>query len=135
MTCNVHYYSPKGFSGVSYVCSKYSAFHRHANTIALLLFLVPFGAIVVHNSGSEVPTHSVSGPICPKLTAFHASQFSTCCFSHHLLIILTMKCHEISNVIKCQMSWNFKCHEMSNVMKYKMSWNFKCHEMSKVMKC
>ena len=80
MTCNVHY-SPKGFSGVSCVCSKYSAFHCNANTIALLLFRVPCGAIVVHNSGSEVPTHSVSGPICPKLTALPASPFSSCCFS------------------------------------------------------
>ena len=37
---------------------------------------------------TEVPTHSVSGPICPKLTAFHASQFSTCCSSLSLIIIV-----------------------------------------------
>ena len=62
-----------------------------------------------------------------------------------------MKCHEIANVMNCQMSWNFKskmswnvkwheiskvkCHEMSNVMKCQESWNEKCHEMSNVMKC
>ena len=68
-----------------------------------------------------------------------------------------VKCHEISNVMKCQMSWNVKCHEMSNVMKChhhemsnvmkfhhhemsnvmkcQMSWNFKCHEVSNLMKC
>ena len=75
LTCIVHC-SLKSFFGVSCVVNTMLYF-----TIALLLFRVPFGPIVVYNIGSEVPTHSVSGPICPKLTALHASPFSSCCFS------------------------------------------------------
>ena len=50
----------------------------------------------------------------------------------------------MSNVMKCKMSRNVKCHEMPNVKKCQMSWNvkkcqmsrnFKCHEMSNVKKC
>ena len=66
----------KAFFGASCVVNTMLYF-----TIALLLFRVPCEPIVVYNSGSEVPTHSVSGPICPKLTALHASPFSSCCFS------------------------------------------------------
>ena len=33
------------------------------------------------------------------------------------------KCHEMINVMKCQMSRNDKCHEMTNVIKCQMSWN------------
>ena len=52
-----------------------------------------------------------------------------------------VKCHEILNVMKCQMSLNFKshemskvkCHEMTNVMKCQESWNVKCHEMLMLM--
>ena len=40
----------------------------------------------------------------------------------------------MSNVMKCQVSWNVKCHETSNIMKSQMSWNAKCHETSDVMK-
>ena len=54
-----------------------------------------------------------------------------CC----MLILFMGKCHEMSNVMKCQMSWNVKCHELSNVIKSQKSWNVKCHEMSRVMKC
>ena len=55
-----------------------------------------------------------------------------------------VKCHEMSNVMKCQMtwyviihemSWNIKCHKMSNVMIWQMSWNVKCHKISNIMKC
>ena len=28
---------------------------------------------------------------------------------------MNVKCHKMSNVMKCQMSWNVKCHEVSNV--------------------
>ena len=34
-----------------------------------------------------------------------------------------VKCHEMSNVIKCQMSWTVKCNKMSNVMTCQISWN------------
>ena len=46
-----------------------------------------------------------------------------------------VKCHEMSNVMRCLMLWNVKCYEISNDMKCQMSWNVKCHEMSNVMKC
>ena len=50
---------------------------------------------------------------------------------------------QMSNVMKYPMLWNVKCHEMTNVMKFQMSISFikfqisnvKCHEMSDVMKC
>ena len=51
LTCIVHG-SPKSFFGVSCVVNTKLYF-----TIALLLFRVPSGPIVVYNSGSEVPTH------------------------------------------------------------------------------
>ena len=46
-----------------------------------------------------------------------------------------VKCHEMSKVMKCQLSWNAKCHIMSHVIKSQMSWNIKCLEMSRGMKC
>ena len=45
-----------------------------------------------------------------------------------------VKCHEMSNVMKCQMSWSVKCHEVSKVFKCQTSPNGKCHQISNV-KC
>ena len=48
-----------------------------------------------------------------------------------------IKCHEISNVMKCQMSWNenfMKCQMLWNI-NCQMSWSVKIYEVSKVLKC
>ena len=50
-----------------------------------------------------------------------------------LILRQNVKCHEISNFMKFQMSWIVKCQEMSNVRKCQMSWYVKCHEISNVL--
>ena len=50
--------------------------------------------------------------------------------SQHIIINYiwsNVKWHEMSNDMKCQMTWNVKWHEMSNDMKCQMTWNIKCH--------
>ena len=43
--------------------------------------------------------------------------------------------HEMSNVMKCQRSWNVKCHQKkANAIKWQMPSNIKCNQMSNIVK-
>ena len=75
-----------------------------------------------------------------NLSTEHFTHFGISSRNWHVIrvktvISLHVKCHQMSNVIKFQMSSNVKCHKMSNVINCQMSSNVKCHQMSSNVKC